>query len=78
VLTFGGYRENITMSQIQVSALDWSVAIIFHFPDSGQVNLTMDSHEEKLHKMIEQSKVRQWHFALLPCLAWVFEGSWRS
>ena len=38
VLTTGGHRENITMTQIQT-------------------NLTMDSHEEKLHKMIEQSKI---------------------
>ena len=38
VLTTGGHRENITLTQIQT-------------------NLTMDSHEEKLHKMIEQSKI---------------------
>jgi len=40
VLTFGGYRESITMAQINT-------------------NLAMESHEEKLHKMIQQSKESQ-------------------
>mmetsp|Transcript_23160 Transcript_23160/g.61928 ORF Transcript_23160/g.61928 Transcript_23160/m.61928 type:complete len:514 (-) Transcript_23160:306-1847(-) len=38
VITTGGYREQISLQQIQT-------------------NLSMESHEEKLHKMIEQSKV---------------------
>jgi hypothetical protein len=40
VLTFGGYRESITLAQINT-------------------NLGMESHEEKLHKMIQQSKETQ-------------------
>jgi hypothetical protein len=38
VITSGGYRESITLSQIRT-------------------NMEMDSHEEKLHNMIKQSKM---------------------